>query len=347
MLEWDTSGTDEAGGEGPLWEYIRALRRVGYGRWAVGGANKEAGLVGKMGRGLHGWAGEGVGPAHGVGRGLSVRLRRGLSEARGRGQVRGAGLWAGHGGSGPGRRAGPPGPGPGPGAFRGRRGLGSCRAMASSERSALLTYRLCGGSVEEERGRERARGRAAAAAPRKLPTFLGVVVPTLLSMFSVVLFLRLGECCCPPGRLRPPSRPRPGDPRDSPALPGTPVFSRGLPASGAPSVWSSCAHPEPFRLKPRCSPPRPLSLSSQCSSLSSPSLGSQCPLPTLPLWSPSAPLQCSPQPEALVPSQCSRQVPQSGVPVPSQMSLSAVCPLLTPPPWGPRAPAVPAGWECS
>ncbi|XP_075794262.1 solute carrier family 12 member 9-like [Pelodiscus sinensis] len=58
--------------------------------------------------------------------------------------------------------------------------------MAGSERSPLLTYRLCSSvSVEEPRP-------GAARGSRKLRTFLGVVVPTLLSMFSVVLFLRLG-----------------------------------------------------------------------------------------------------------------------------------------------------------
>uniref|UniRef100_A0A8C7DTM5 Solute carrier family 12 member 9 n=1 Tax=Naja naja TaxID=35670 RepID=A0A8C7DTM5_NAJNA len=56
---------------------------------------------------------------------------------------------------------------------------------ALSERSPLLTYRLCSSTSLEA-------DEAVPTASRKLSTFLGVVVPTLLSMFSVVLFLRLG-----------------------------------------------------------------------------------------------------------------------------------------------------------
>uniref|UniRef100_A0A8C8S0R7 Solute carrier family 12 member 9 n=1 Tax=Pelusios castaneus TaxID=367368 RepID=A0A8C8S0R7_9SAUR len=61
---------------------------------------------------------------------------------------------------------------------------------SGSERSPLLTYRLCSSVSVEDPGPR--GGRGAAQGSRKLRTFLGVVVPTLLSMFSVVLFLRLG-----------------------------------------------------------------------------------------------------------------------------------------------------------
>lgn len=75
-----------------------------------------------------------------------------------------------------------------------------------TERTPLLHYRLST-SVNESELRSQAgrqapvhnpgsQGRRAAQQKqqKKLSTFFGVVIPTLLSMFSVVVFLRIGEC---------------------------------------------------------------------------------------------------------------------------------------------------------
>uniref|UniRef100_A0A8C5PQ80 Solute carrier family 12 member 9 n=1 Tax=Leptobrachium leishanense TaxID=445787 RepID=A0A8C5PQ80_9ANUR len=61
-----------------------------------------------------------------------------------------------------------------------------------TERSPLLTYRLSSISTEEPHSHGSRGPNSGGPAPKKLSTFLGVVVPTLLAMFSVVLFLRVG-----------------------------------------------------------------------------------------------------------------------------------------------------------
>ncbi|XP_049987090.1 solute carrier family 12 member 9 isoform X2 [Alexandromys fortis] len=60
----------------------------------------------------------------------------------------------------------------------------------ASESSPLLAYRLLGeeGAAFPPNG----AGGSGVASARKLSTFLGVVVPTVLSMFSIVVFLRIG-----------------------------------------------------------------------------------------------------------------------------------------------------------
>lgn len=75
-----------------------------------------------------------------------------------------------------------------------------------TERTPLLHYRLSTNVNESElrsqAGRQApvhnpgSQGRRAAQQKqqKKLSTFFGVVIPTLLSMFSVVVFLRIGEC---------------------------------------------------------------------------------------------------------------------------------------------------------
>lgn len=72
-----------------------------------------------------------------------------------------------------------------------------------AERTPLLHYRLST-SVNESEMQPPPAGQArenppcsprqrSTAQPKKLNIFFGVVVPTLLSMFSVVVFLRIGE----------------------------------------------------------------------------------------------------------------------------------------------------------
>ncbi|KAL6472019.1 hypothetical protein MHYP_G00206690 [Metynnis hypsauchen] len=73
-----------------------------------------------------------------------------------------------------------------------------------TERTPLLHYRLSAsinesGERHSESGQEAldqppsaVRRRSAHSQPQKLSTFFGVVIPTLLSMFSVVVFLRIG-----------------------------------------------------------------------------------------------------------------------------------------------------------
>ena len=73
-----------------------------------------------------------------------------------------------------------------------------------TERTPLLHYRLAasvndadfrpptpGQAVGQHPGS--ARQRSPQRQPQKLSVFFGVVIPTLLSMFSVVVFLRIGE----------------------------------------------------------------------------------------------------------------------------------------------------------
>uniref|UniRef100_A0A8D3C6W4 Solute carrier family 12 member 9 n=1 Tax=Scophthalmus maximus TaxID=52904 RepID=A0A8D3C6W4_SCOMX len=61
-----------------------------------------------------------------------------------------------------------------------------------TERTPLLHYRLSTSVNESERRAPPAGRSAQPGQPKKLSTFFGVVIPTLLSMFSVVVFLRIG-----------------------------------------------------------------------------------------------------------------------------------------------------------
>lgn len=65
--------------------------------------------------------------------------------------------------------------------------------VGMSEKTPLLHYRFTGGTAPEPHDVSELSGGKRGRDGRKLGVLFGVVVPTLLSMFSVVVFLRIGE----------------------------------------------------------------------------------------------------------------------------------------------------------